>query len=107
MPTYLYECPIHHEFEEYHSMSKTLELCPKCQEEGLEPQALKQLINCATKGVVEIYGHELVAKMKDDTNKLKSELKTSEKLYSNILGESHYEKLQQKIDYNKKNRNHY
>lgn len=32
MPTYLYECPVHGEFEHQHSITEQLEDCPKCQE---------------------------------------------------------------------------
>jgi hypothetical protein len=34
MPTYLYECPIHEEFEYQHSISEELEYCPKCEDEA-------------------------------------------------------------------------
>jgi putative FmdB family regulatory protein len=33
MPTYLYECPEHGEFEHQHSINDELEFCPRCQEE--------------------------------------------------------------------------
>jgi hypothetical protein len=32
MPTYLYECPIHGEFETEHSITEELEFCPICEE---------------------------------------------------------------------------
>lgn len=32
MPTYLYECPIHGEFEHQHSISEELQECPICIE---------------------------------------------------------------------------
>lgn len=45
MPTYLYECPIHGEFEEQHSINDKLETCPHCVEEGrLTPRKVKRLI---------------------------------------------------------------
>lgn len=44
MPTYLYLCPVHHEFEHEHSIKEKLESCPKCEEEKLEPQSVKRLI---------------------------------------------------------------
>jgi putative FmdB family regulatory protein len=44
MPTYLYECPVHGEFEHQHSISETLEECPKCQEEKKVSQKVKRLI---------------------------------------------------------------
>jgi putative FmdB family regulatory protein len=44
MPTYLYECPIHGEFEHQHSVTEELESCPICQVEKREPQKVKRLI---------------------------------------------------------------
>lgn len=45
MPTYLYECSIHGEFEHQHSIKDELEFCPKCQEENKEsPEKVKRLI---------------------------------------------------------------
>ena len=45
MPTYLYECPIHGEFEEQHSINEVIEFCPKCQEENrITPRKIKRLI---------------------------------------------------------------
>lgn len=37
MPTYLYKCEIHGEFEETHSIKEKLEECPKCKEENINP----------------------------------------------------------------------
>lgn len=102
MPTYLYECQIHGEFEEYHSMSKILEMCPKCQEEGLEPQQLKQLINCSSKGIVELTGQDLVDKIKSDAQKTKQEAAKDEKVYANLLGEEKYQSLQTRMDQQKR-----
>lgn len=34
MPIYLYECPIHGEFEYHHSINDVLEYCPKCEVEA-------------------------------------------------------------------------
>lgn len=34
MPTYLYECPTHGEFEYQHSITEELEFCPKCEAEA-------------------------------------------------------------------------
>jgi putative FmdB family regulatory protein len=45
MPTYLYECPVHGEFEHMHSITETLEDCPVCKAENkAEPQKVKRLI---------------------------------------------------------------
>ena len=45
MPTYTYCCKIHGEFDQEHSIKDKLENCPKCQEEGLEPQKVVRLIS--------------------------------------------------------------
>jgi putative FmdB family regulatory protein len=37
MPTYLYKCEIHGEFEEVHSIKEVLTECPKCRDEGISP----------------------------------------------------------------------
>ncbi len=99
MPTYLYECPHHGEFEEYHSSSIKLEDCPLCQEEGkADIGKVKRLICGTNRGVVELTGQELTAKLKDDVKKLKKDMNNSEKVYSNMLGEAKYENLQRNID---------
>lgn len=48
MPTYLYECPIHGEFEQQHSISETIENCPKCEAENKPAQKVKRLIASGT-----------------------------------------------------------
>jgi hypothetical protein len=108
MPEYLYECPKHGEFETTHSIMIKLEVCPKCVEEGVDPpNEVKRLINCMTKGVVELTGNELTAKVREDANQMQREMYSSEKKYSNMLGEGHYQQLQQRIDYSKRNRGDY
>lgn len=45
MPTYLYECPTHGEFEREHSISEELTICPLClQENNPKPEPVKRLI---------------------------------------------------------------
>lgn len=44
MPTYLYECEAHGEFEEIHSITEKLEECPKCKAEGRLNSKLNRLI---------------------------------------------------------------
>lgn len=45
MPTYLYECPIHKEFEVQHSITEELECCPHCLEDDPpQHQIIKRLI---------------------------------------------------------------
>lgn len=48
MPTYLYECEVHGEFEESHSIIEELQECPKCKEEGLSVNKPKKLISGGT-----------------------------------------------------------
>lgn len=102
MPTYLYECGEHGEFEEYHSISHILTDCPKCKEEGKVPQQLKRLINNISKGIVDLQGQELVDKLKGDAQKLKQEAAKDEKVYANLLGDNHYQALQTRIDQQKR-----
>lgn len=44
MPTYLYKCEEHGEFEEMHSISDKLEECPKCKAEGKKSETPTRLI---------------------------------------------------------------
>ena len=103
MPTYLYSCPVHGEFEEMHSITIVLEHCPKCKEEGKE-NVVKRLIASATPGTMELTGQELADKVKSDVKQLKKDMHKSEKIYSNLVGDHVYEKTQQKIDYRKRNK---
>jgi putative FmdB family regulatory protein len=103
MPTYLYECSKHGEIEEFHSIKITLENCPKCQEEGLEPQKLKPLIAGGSgRGIVELVGQELVDKCKADAQKIKKEAAKNEQVYANLLGADKYQALQQRMDKQKR-----
>jgi putative FmdB family regulatory protein len=101
MPTYEYECPEHGVFEEFHSILLKLENCPHCKETGKE-QPIKRLICGTTKGVVELYGNELVEKCKDDAQKLKKEAAKDEKVYANLLGEEKYQSMQTRMDQQKR-----
>jgi predicted nucleic acid-binding Zn ribbon protein len=47
MPNYLYECPIHGEFEHEHSITEQLEFCPTCPDLGGRPK-VKRLIASGT-----------------------------------------------------------
>lgn len=44
MPTYLYECENHGEFECTHGINDVLDKCPKCREQNLEANPPKRLI---------------------------------------------------------------
>lgn len=104
MPTYLYLCEIsNEEFEEFHSVSEQLEECPICKQKGLENHKPKRLINCVSKGVVELYGPDLLAKCKEDAKQIQKDMSKSDKVYSNLLGEDKYNKMQTAMDRRKRN----
>ena len=53
MPTYLYSCPHHGEFEVEHSITKLLTECPKCKEENIDPpNEIVRLINSKSKAIL-------------------------------------------------------
>ena len=46
MPTDLYKCEIHGEFEESHSIKELLTECPLCKKEGINPpKKIERLIS--------------------------------------------------------------
>jgi len=102
MPTYLYLCPTHGEFEEEHSIKIKLEFCPKCREETNKDVEIKRLINCVSKGVVELYGQELVDKCRSDAQKIKAEAAKDANKYASLLGEDRYHQLQTQLDRRKR-----
>jgi len=100
MPIYEYECLIHGIFEEIHGIDEKLELCPMCLEEGKE-QEVEKIISLCGKGIVELYGQELVSKLKSDAKQIQREATKNENKYASLLGENKYQELQTKIDKNK------
>jgi len=49
MPTYLYLCEKHGEFEVFHSIKEKLEVCPECIKEGIDPPyKVERLIHSGT-----------------------------------------------------------
>ena len=99
MPTYEHVCDsCSYEWEDTYSIkADPPKICPKCGAESA-----RRLISLGGKGVVELYGQDLVDKIKGDVKQLKKDMHKSEKIYSNLVGESNYEKIQQKIDRGKK-----
>ena len=106
MPTYLFSCeenpenPI--EYEEFHQTFRNEVECKICKEAGKPNHQPKRLINSQTPGKVELTGHDLVAKTKEDTIAFKKQVQGSEKHYANVLGEGNYQGLQQRIDRQKR-----
>ena len=56
MPNYLYECPIHGEFEWSHSIKDQLNTCPLCEDDSRSechpPKTVKRLIAGSTNFVL-------------------------------------------------------
>lgn len=97
MPTYPHQClECNYEWDEFYSINDPIpEFCPQCGK-----TSVKRLIGGGSgKGIVELTGHELTAKLKDDANKLKKEMQTNENLKANFVGES---KFEQTKTYNEK-----
>ena len=117
MATFLYECKIsdptdetknlgHGEFEEEHSIHSKLEHCPHCAKNGVVTE-VKRLISCLSKGTVELYGQDLVDKVKADAQQLKKEMYQKEDTYANLLGIDKYESIQKRMDRQKQDRKNY
>ena len=101
MPTYEHRCDTcTHEWEaEYSIKADPPKQCPKCQAE-----TVVRLISGAPKGVVELYGQDLVDKIKSDARKEKARAAKDEKVYANLLGEDRYQSLQKQMDQRKRER---
>lgn len=96
MPTYEFQCEeCKHESEVYQSMSApNPDECPSCKAKD----KTKKLISLGSKGVVELYGQELVDKIKGDAQKMKQEAAKNENIYANLLGEDKYQSMQTTMD---------
>lgn len=104
MITYEYLCVVENkEFEAQHSIMTKLDDCPLCKAAGRVAHAPQRLISGGSgRGIVELTGHEKDAKFKEDVQKLKKEMHSSEKVYSNMVGDTKYQAAQQRIDNTKK-----
>ncbi len=102
MPTYQHLCmdnTCNHEFEDFYSITKDPPTtCPKCGQETVK----RVIADNSSRGIVELSGEELKEKVKSDAQKLKKDIYSSEKTYSNFLGPDKYQKAQQQLDRNKK-----
>ena len=96
MPTYEFQCEdCKHEWEVYQSMSApNPEECPSCKITG----KTKKLISLGSKGVVELYGQDLVDKLKGDVQQIKKDAAKDERVYANLLGDDKYQAIQTKMD---------
>ena len=101
MPTYLHICEnleCNNEWEDFYSINKDPpKICPKCNQE-----TAKRVICGNSKGVVELTGQDLIDKIKSDAKQIKRDAAKSERIYSNLLGETRYQQLQTQMDKNKR-----
>jgi putative FmdB family regulatory protein len=92
MPTYEFLCnQCKHEWEDFLSIKAPDPTeCPECKANN----NITRLISGGSgKGKVVLTGHELIAKTKEDTNKLRERLKTDEKFHANVVGEGKFNKM--------------
>jgi len=71
-------------------------------EEGNLNIPITRLINCVSKGVVELYGQDLVDKVKSDAKQTQKDARNNEQVYANLLGADKYQQMQQQIDRRKR-----
>lgn len=99
MPTYEFIHDIQnckHEWEEFRSiLALDPTHCPKC---GAEGNIVHLISGGSGKGVVELYGDELIAKCKEDAQKIKKEASKNANKYASLLGEDKYHQIQTQMD---------
>jgi putative FmdB family regulatory protein len=104
MPTYEHCCTneaCKHEWEDEYSIKQDPpKICPKCQQET----AQRLISGGSGKGNVELYGQELIDKLKGDAKTLQKDAARNEKVYANLLGDDKYHALQTKMDQRKRDR---
>ena len=91
MPSYEHQClneECNYEWEDFYSIKDDPPTtCPKCGQE-----TAKRLISGGSgRGIVELTGHELEAKLLSDAQKIKHEAKTNENVLANIIGPEKYQ----------------
>jgi len=90
MPTYLYECPVHGQFEEVHRMSDRVDDCPSCEKIELKTP-VRRLINFGSAIRVEPGKHEIKEKIDKEITDFKKEYEKNEYLRANVMGEGKYQ----------------
>jgi len=98
MPTYEFKCQDDsclHEWEDFLSIkAPDPEACPKCHAQ----KVLRLISGGSGKGVVELYGQDLLDKCKSDAQKIKKEAAQDANKYANLLGENKYNDIQTRLD---------
>lgn len=90
MPTYEHLCNnCKHEWEDIYSIVQDPPtLCPSCNVDG----KVQRLVSGGSgRGIVEITGHELKAKLKADGQDLKRAALKDERVLANLVGETKYQ----------------
>lgn len=95
MPTYEHICnECKHEWEEVYGMNDQVpNICPKCKTTG----KVKRLISWCSGNVV-LTGRENVQKQWEEGKKIARQMKHSENIAANIIGEDKFEKTTNTID---------
>jgi putative FmdB family regulatory protein len=98
MPEYDHACQneeCKHEWSDTYSIKQDPPKdCPKCGQ-----ATAKRLISGGSgRGIVELYGDDLVKKVKADAQQLKRDAAKDERTYANLLGETKYQDLQTRMD---------
>jgi len=98
MPTYFHVCEnpdCNHEWEEEYSIkADPPKVCPKCGQET----AKRMISGGSGRGIVELTGHELSQKIREDAQKIKSDAARSDKTLANLVGEQKFHQLQTERD---------
>ena len=102
MPTYEYKCEAcEAEWEDICSFKDPIpSVCPECEVEG----QVRKMISLPALGKVELYGHDLKAKLKEDGRKLKSEALRNENTLANLIGEETFHRNETALEKVKKER---
>lgn len=90
MTTYEHICNgCKHEWEDVYGMTEDPPTtCPECKEEG----KVQRLISGGSgKGIVEVTGHDLKAKLKAEGQQLKRDALKNENVLANLVGEHKYQ----------------
>ena len=96
MPTYCHICTdCGYEWEDEYSIKEDPpKFCPECKKE-----TAKRLISGGSgKGIVQLTGFELKAKIKEDARKITRDSAKKEKLLSNLVGNDRYQEIQTRED---------
>lgn len=90
MPTYEHLCnACKHEWEDIYGMTTDPPTtCPECKKEG----EVQRLISGGSgRGIVEVTGQELKAKLKQEGTQLKRDALRNENVLANLVGETKYQ----------------